>query len=69
MQEPHTDRYVPADVNGGWGFATGVIALAVICIVAVTYVHRQTYRHPTDVTWHGRGSGGTAAEPAGSASH
>jgi hypothetical protein len=31
--------------------------LALVLIAAVTYVHRQTYRHPTDVTWHGKGSG------------
>ena len=62
----HTDRYVPADTNGGWGFASAVIALAVLCIVVATYVHKQTYRHPTDVTWHGAGSGGAAHEGAGS---
>jgi hypothetical protein len=28
----------------------------------VTYIHKQTYKHPTDVTWHGKGSGD--AEPA-----
>jgi hypothetical protein len=54
---PHVDRYVPADTNGGWGFASFVVALAVACIVVVAYVHKQTYRHPTDVTWHGKGSG------------
>ena len=53
----HVDRYTPADTNAGWGFATFVIALAVLCIVIATYVHKQTYRHPTDVTWHGKGSG------------
>ena len=59
----YTDRYVPADTNGGWGFAAGVIAFALILIASVTYIHRQTYKHPTDVTWHGKGSGGD--EPAG----
>jgi len=60
----HTDRYVPADTNGGWGFASGVILLAVICIVSVAYIHKQTYKHPTDVTWHGKGSGGEPAPHA-----
>jgi hypothetical protein len=56
----HVDRYIPADTNGGWGFAAGVIALAVFFIVSVTIIHRNTYRHPTDVTWHGKGSGDVA---------
>jgi hypothetical protein len=60
----HIDRYVPADTNGGWGVAAGVIALTVLLIVTVTYIHRETYRHPTDVTWHGKGSGDvTPASP------
>ena len=53
----YTERHIPADTNGGWPFASGVILLAVVLIAAVTYVHKQTYRHPTDVTWHGKGSG------------
>ena len=59
----HIDRYVPANTNGGWGVASGVILLAIICIATATYVHKQTYRHPTDPTWHGKGSGDGA--PAG----
>lgn len=57
MDEQHIDRYIPADTNGGWGFAMGVILLALVCIVSVTMIHRSTYKHPTDPTWHGRGSG------------
>jgi hypothetical protein len=53
----HIDRYVPADTNGGWGFAAFIVLLAVICIVSATVIHKHTYRHPTDVTWHGKGSG------------
>ena len=56
----HVDRYVPADTNGGWGFASGIILLAIICIATATYVHKQTYKHPTDPTWHGKGSGNGA---------
>ncbi|HXT14734.1 MAG TPA: hypothetical protein VN706_03845 [Gemmatimonadaceae bacterium] len=56
----HIDRYVPAETNGGWGFASFVIGLVVLCIVVATYIHRETYKHPTDVTWHGKGSGDTA---------
>ncbi|HEX4682531.1 MAG TPA: hypothetical protein VH277_07485 [Gemmatimonadaceae bacterium] len=69
MDHHHVDRYTPADTNGGWGFATFVIGLAVLCIVVATYVHRQTYRHPTDVTWHGKGSGGNAPPGEGSLAH
>ena len=57
----HVDRYVPAETNGGWGFAAGVMLLAIVLIATVTYIHKQTYRHPTDVTWHGKGSGDAAA--------
>ena len=60
----HIDRYIPAETNGGWGFASFIILLAVICIVTATYIHKHTYKHPTDVTWHGPGSG-DAPEPAG----
>ena len=56
----YPDRYVPADTNGGWGFASFIVFLAVACIVTVTYIHKSTYKHPTDVTWHGKGSGDTA---------
>jgi hypothetical protein len=56
----HVDRYIPAETNGGWGFAAFIVALAVGCIVVATYVHKETYRHPIDVTWHGKGSGGVA---------
>ena len=51
----HVDRYVPANNNGGWGVATGIVLLALACIATATYVHRKTYKHPTDVTWHGKG--------------
>jgi hypothetical protein len=51
----YPDRYVPADTNGGWGFASFVIALAVVFNVAVTYIHKQTYKHPADTTMHGKG--------------
>ena len=49
----HTDRYVPADTNGGWGFAAIVIALVITCIVTATVIHKRTYKHPTDPSWHG----------------
>ena len=51
----HQDRYVPADTNGGWPVAGGVILLAVVCIVGAKLIHDKTYKHPTDVTWHAKG--------------
>jgi hypothetical protein len=60
--DQNIDRYVPADTNAGWGAAGLTILLVIICIVGATYIHRQTYKHPTDVTWHGKGSGDNPAD-------
>jgi hypothetical protein len=60
----HTDRYVPANINGGWGVASFILFLAVICIVTATYIHRKTYRHPSDVTWRAVGEGKMMSGPA-----
>ena len=50
----HADlRYIPANTNQGWGFITFVLLLTATCIATATYIHKKTYRHPTDVTWHG----------------
>ncbi len=54
--EEHVDRYIPADTNGGWPFAAAVLTLVAILIVSVTIIHKQTYRHPTDVTWQAKGA-------------
>jgi hypothetical protein len=59
----HQDRYVPADTNAGWGFGAFIIALAIACIVTATIVHKKTYLHPTNPTWHGIGSGDNATPP------
>jgi hypothetical protein len=56
----YTERYVPADTNAGWGFAAFIMGLVVACVIVVTWIHKETYKHPTDVTWHGKGSGDTA---------
>jgi hypothetical protein len=49
-----TPRHVPADTNGGWPIAAGVVVLALVCIGAVWQIHRTTYKHPTDVSWETR---------------
>jgi hypothetical protein len=51
----HQDRYVAANVNGGWPIAAGIVALALAFIVMAYVVHEKTYKHPTDVTWHAKG--------------
>jgi hypothetical protein len=53
----HKDRYVPANTNGGWPVAGGIILLALIFIFSAYTIHKKTYKHPTDPTWHGIGSG------------
>jgi hypothetical protein len=35
-------------------------------ITTVTVIHKNTYKHPTDVTWHGPGSGDS---PSASGQH
>ena len=54
----HQDRYVPADTNGGWPVAGGVVLLALVCILGATYIHKKTYKNPTDPTWHAKGQRG-----------
>ena len=51
----HVDRHVPADTNGGWGYAALIILLALICIATATYIHEKTYKDPQDVTFHAKG--------------
>jgi hypothetical protein len=46
------DRHVPANTNGGWGFAAFIVFLALVCIVTATVIHNRTYKPPQDVTWH-----------------
>ena len=65
----YKERFIPADTNGGWPFAGGVILLALVCIATVAYIHKESYRHPTDVTWHGKGSGDVTPSEAGPRGH
>jgi hypothetical protein len=51
----HQDRYIEARTNQGWGVASLIIALALVCIATAHYVHRMTYKSPNDVTYHARG--------------
>jgi hypothetical protein len=65
----YVERYVPANTSTGWGIATGIVLLALAFAATATYIHKETYKHPTDVTWHGKGSGDTAPLDTGSVVH
>ncbi len=41
----------------GWGVAAFVVLLAVAVAAGATYVHNATYKDPTDVRFHAKGSG------------
>jgi hypothetical protein len=51
-------RYVPFKQEG-WGIALFVVLLAAGAAGFATYVHKSTYRHPTDVRFQATGSSGS----------
>ena len=51
----HVDRYIPARTNEGWGAAAATIALALVCILGATVIHKKTYKPPTDPSWRAAG--------------
>ena len=61
MEHPHVPRHVPARTNEGWPIVGLITALTVALIVAVTVIHKRTYKHPTDPT---NPTGGKHAAPA-----
>jgi hypothetical protein len=52
----HVPRYVPARTNDGWSIVGLVALLVAACIVAVTIIHKRTYKHPTDPMFQAAGS-------------
>jgi len=52
---PHVDRHIPFKQEG-WGVALFIVLLAVASAAMATYVHKTTYRHPTDVRFQAAGS-------------
>jgi hypothetical protein len=59
MHEPHTDARPAVHVpfkQEGWGIALAVVLLAVATAATAAYVHKTTYRPPTDVRFHATGS-------------
>ena len=47
-------RHVPFK-REGWGVAAFICALAVVSALSAFYVHKTTYKHPTDVRAHAVG--------------
>ena len=52
---PAAAGYTPFKQEG-WGIALFVVLLAVGTAAAATYVHKRTYRPPTDVRFEAAGS-------------
>jgi hypothetical protein len=61
----HTDRYVPARTNDGWGAAAATIALALVLIAGATVIHKRTYKPPTDPSWQAAGQQPASKVPRG----
>ena len=59
----HEGRHIPFKQEG-WGVALFVVFLAVASAAGATYVHKTTYKHPTDVRFHAAGT-----QPAAGAAH
>ena len=57
---PHVDRFIPFKQEG-WGIALFIVLLAVGSAAFATYVHKTTYKHPTDVHFQAAGSGSPSA--------
>ena len=55
---PHVDRHIPFKQEG-WGIALFIVLLAVGSAAFATYVHKTTYKYPTDVRFHAAGSAST----------
>ena len=53
----HAPRHTPFKQEG-WGIALLIVLLAVATAGWATYVHKTTYKHPTDVRFHAAGSAG-----------
>lgn len=52
---PHVDRHIPFKQEG-WGAALFIVLLAAATAGWATYVHKTTYKPPTDVHFRAAGS-------------
>jgi hypothetical protein len=59
---PNAGRHIPFK-REGWGIAAFVCFLALATAATATYVHKRTYKHPTDVRMQAAGT--STSEPAG----
>jgi hypothetical protein len=57
---PHVDRHIPFKQEG-WGVALFVCLLAVVTAAGAAYVHKRTYKAPTDVRMKAVGAEASAA--------
>ncbi len=55
---PHVDRHIPFK-KGGWGVAAFIVVLAIALASTAFYIHKTTFREPTDVKFR---AAGTASE-------
>ncbi len=53
---PNADRHIPF-TRGGWGIALFVCLLAVLSAATAGYIHKRTYKDPTDVRMRAVGDG------------
>ena len=51
---PSAGRHIPFKQEG-WGVALFVVFLAVASAATAGYIHKKTYKHPTDVRFHAAG--------------
>jgi len=64
----HAGQRIPFKQEG-WGVSLFVVLLAVATAAGATYVHKTTYKHPTDVRFRAAGTGDGTAAPAAPAAH
>ena len=57
----HAGQHIPFKQEG-WGVAFFVVMLAVASATGAWYVHKTTYKAPTDVRFHAAGTTGSAHE-------
>lgn len=55
VSNSNSGKHIPFKQQG-WGFAFFVVMLAVASAAGAAYVHRTTYKHPTDVRFHAAGT-------------
>jgi hypothetical protein len=52
---PHVDRHIPFK-REGWGVAAFIVLLAIASASTAFYIHKTTFREPTDVRMRAAGT-------------